>query len=54
VLNLPYSDSDSESNTEEFPSDQNIKVSMEQAPETEMFAGYEEGETSSKKISSKS
>jgi hypothetical protein len=54
VLNLPYSDSDSESNKEEVPADQNIEFSMEQAPETEMFAGYEEGETSSKRKSSKS
>jgi hypothetical protein len=54
VLNLPYSDSNSESNKEEVPADQIIEFSMEQAPETEMFTGYEEGETSSNKKSSKS
>jgi hypothetical protein len=54
VLNLPYSESDSEPNKEEVPADQNIEFSMEQAPETERFTGYEEGETSSKRKSSKS
>jgi hypothetical protein len=45
VLNLPYSDSNFESNKEEVLVDQIIEFSVEQAPETEMFAGYEEGET---------
>jgi hypothetical protein len=54
VLNLPYPESDSESNKEEVPSDQNIEFSMEQAPEIEMFACYEEGETSRNRKSSKS
>ena len=54
VLNLPYSESDSKSNKEEVPADQNIEFSMEQAPETERFRGYEEGETSSKRKSRKS
>jgi hypothetical protein len=54
MLDLPYSDSDSESNKEEVPADQNIEFSMEQAPETEMFTGYEQGETSSKEKTSKS
>ena len=54
VLNLPYSESDSEPNKEEVPVDQNIEFSMEKAPEIERFTGYEEGETSNKRKSSKS
>jgi hypothetical protein len=54
VLDLPYSDSDSEPNKEEVPAEQNIDLSMELAPEKEMFTGYEEGETSSNKKSKKS
>jgi hypothetical protein len=54
VLDLPYSESDSEPNKEEVPAEQNIDLSMEQAPEEEMFIGYEEGETSSNKKSKKS
>jgi len=54
MLDLPYSDSDSKSNKEEVPVDQNIEFSMEKAPETELFTGYEKGETSSKDKTSKS
>ena len=54
MIDLPYLDSDSESNKEEVPVDQNIEFSMEKALETERFIGYEEGETSSKRKSSKS
>jgi len=54
VLNLPYSEYDSKPNKEEVHVDQNIEFSMEKAPEIERFTGYEEGETSSKRKSSKS
>ena len=45
VLDLPYSDSDSEPNKGEVPTEQNIDLSMDQAPKEDMFTGYEEGET---------
>jgi hypothetical protein len=48
-LNLPYSDSDEEPEKEEVLVDENIELSMEQAPETEMFTSLEKGETSSSK-----
>jgi hypothetical protein len=54
VLDLPYSDSDSEPDKGEVPAEQNIDLSMEQAPEEEMLTGYEEGETSRNKKSKKS
>jgi hypothetical protein len=54
VLDLPYSNSNSEPNKEEVPAEKNIDLSMELAPEKEMFTGYEEGETSRNKKSKKS
>jgi hypothetical protein len=46
-INFPYSDSDEEPKREEVPVDENIELSMEQAPETKIFTSLEKGETSS-------
>ena len=48
-LNLPYTDSDEEPKNGEVPIDENIELSMEQAPETEMLTSLGKGETSSSK-----
>jgi hypothetical protein len=54
VLNLPYSESESDPATEEVPIDQSIELSMEEAPQIEVFTSFDEGETSTKKKISKS
>lgn len=40
VMNLPYSDSESEPNNEEAPANQSIELSMERAPQAEVFTSY--------------
>jgi hypothetical protein len=54
VLNLPYSDSESEPAIEEFPSDQTMEPDMEETPQIEVFTSFDEGEASTKKKISKS
>jgi hypothetical protein len=54
ILNLPYSDSESEPREEEIPVHQDMEPAMEDTQMTEAFPSHDEPESSTRKKASKS